>query len=148
MGNCANCGKRLMGAVFFDVDERRRPCPDCGSLARALGRVASDHVGMTDSVSHTVVATAQVVELGSIPSEEAVGAPTIVRHPPAGPVNRPAAKSVERHLRWYTPTDEHKLWFAEVSDGAGQFLDGGVGNNLDDALLDVAEALQPRPDEL
>jgi hypothetical protein len=41
--NCAKCGRAI-------VERKRKPCPDCGSLNRAIARSADDAMTPSDQV--------------------------------------------------------------------------------------------------
>jgi hypothetical protein len=48
-----------------------------------------------------------------------------------------------RHIRWTEPTEPGGAWLVEVLDEQGHMLDGGMGDDPQDALLEVAERLLP-----
>ena len=41
--NCAKCGRTI-------VERKRKPCPDCGSLNRAINRTADDAMPLRDDL--------------------------------------------------------------------------------------------------
>lgn len=40
---CAKCGRPI-------VERKRKPCPDCGSLARVIARTADDQMAAADKL--------------------------------------------------------------------------------------------------
>jgi hypothetical protein len=65
-------------------------------------------------------------------------------------VSSPAAVAAQtqlrthgRHLRWTEPTEPGGAWMLEVFDAEGKLIDGGMGDDPEDALLEVAERLLP-----
>jgi hypothetical protein len=51
-----------------------------------------------------------------------------------------------RQLRWTEPAGPGGPWQLQVFDAEGNFIDGGMGDDLEDALLAVAERLLPSED--
>jgi hypothetical protein len=46
-------------------------------------------------------------------------------------------------VRWTEPTGPEGSWLIEVLDSEGDLIDGGMGDNVDDAILGVIERLLP-----
>lgn len=77
-----------------------------------------------------------------IPSEEAVGEPTM--RPTPTELER-IAEDVGRHIGWTRLNDG--TWLVAVYDDQNNLLDMAAGDNLDDLLLAVYEQLQPAPED-
>jgi hypothetical protein len=48
-----------------------------------------------------------------------------------------------RHLRWTELPEPSGAWMLEVLDAEGKLIDGGMGDDPEEALLEVAERLLP-----
>ena len=100
--------------------ELRQPCPDCGSVARTIELRISAAV-------ETDVATS--IE--------------VVKSPAARAAQRELLSTHARELRWTEPGGPGGPSLLQVFDAEGNFIDAGMGDDLEDALLAVAERLLP-----
>jgi hypothetical protein len=91
--------------------EAREPCPTCGATARTI-EVSASGVGASAAIAAggTVVASALT-----------------------------RLRTYEYGIRWTEPTGPEGSWLIEVLDSEGNLIDGGLGDNLDDAILGVIE---------
>jgi hypothetical protein len=117
---CGNCGRLLDERSDIPAEERLR-CPVCGSRARvftATGGVAS------------------AVAIAATPS-------TVVEDIPAN--QAPEAEALrglyQVTLEWHSL--EGGLCWLRVLNVYGEYVEGGVGDSPEDALLEVYERLIP-----
>jgi hypothetical protein len=118
---CGNCGRKLEERSDLPA-EQREPCPVCGSTARSFSVTVSAAVGVASALS-------AVAHVGSVPAAD----------------QTPEAAAIRgRHqatLDWYKLEDGH--WMLHVLNERGEVVDGGIGDNTEEALLEVYERLIP-----
>jgi hypothetical protein len=148
---CNNCGAELDEAPTL-LPEQRSPCPTCGSVSRRFdatasvtatsiiladaGTLSGDELIVTktgpDVQAHAGVATgtgtaydAEVWTTSSEPITDHLGV-------------------VRRLVTWTKLTGKPgTMWFVQVLDESGELIEGGMGDNQDDALLAIIDALRP-----
>jgi hypothetical protein len=100
----------------------RAPCPVCGSTSRAFALALGSGVYAISGMSATLV-----------PGENVPADQT------------PAADELrgvfEATLRWQTLGDN--LWMIQVLNADGEVVEGGIGDNPEEALLEVYERVIP-----
>ena len=70
---------------------------------------------------------------------------TTVSNEPAAKVEIPPPDLIDAHtfiLRWQR-TEQQGVWMVQAYDGAGKLLGMGLGDDREDALLELAEHLMP-----
>ena len=102
--------------------DAREPCPVCGSMARTF------HVSITAVVEVSGSVAVTHVPASEVPADET-----------------PEAEAVRGRYRatldWQTLPDG--TWLVQVFNSAGVLVDGGIGDNAEDALLELYERLIP-----
>jgi hypothetical protein len=63
--------------------------------------------------------------------------------PAAQAAERQLVRAYECGLRWTEPTEQGAAWMLEVLDADGTVIDSGMGDDPEEALLEVAERLLP-----
>jgi DNA-directed RNA polymerase subunit RPC12/RpoP len=122
---CANCGRELDGSEENVPLEQRKPCPVCGSTARAFDKVIAIEVQVASAVA---VAAAPRVHVERTPADERDEAKTL-------------RGRYDVSLSW--DRLEGDLWLLHVYNVDGDLVEGGIGDNPEDALLEVYERLIP-----
>lgn len=121
---CGNCGRELAEASDVLADQRE-PCPVCGSTVREFQKSG----GSLTAPSVSTVASARRIQVASAPANQ-----------------RPEAETLRGRYRvtldWYE-LEGKGLWLLQVLNENGELVDGGVGDNSEDALLEVYERLVP-----
>jgi len=123
---CGNCGREL--DVPSDVaPDQREACPVCGSKIREFrdSGTVSIHISAPQA---SAVASAPSAEVKDVRADRTPEADTI-------------RGSYEATLQWHVL--EGGLWWLQVLNKNGEIIDGGVGDNTEDALLEVYERLIP-----
>jgi hypothetical protein len=121
---CGNCGRKLEERSDL-TPEQREPCPICGSTTRTFAVTASAAVG----VAAAGIATA-VVE--NVPAEEL-------------PLAAEIRGRYQATLQWFALENGH--WLLHVLNDRGEVVEGGIGDDPEEALLEVYERLIPPPSE-
>jgi hypothetical protein len=142
---CGSCNV-LLAEPSDLVAEKRRPCPECGSLVRTF------EVGLT-AIAATVAINSRGDVTVSPPAAEArasTGVPGVRVEVGAG-AGTPTARIEELEdagyrLSWLQ-LSPGGAWMVRVFDASGEWVDGSVQDAPADALLAVAERLLPRPGE-
>jgi hypothetical protein len=123
---CGNCGRGLDFRSDIPAKERE-PCPVCGSTVREF----------RDSGTVTVrVVVASASDVASTPGVRVEGVPAD---------QTPEAERVRGQYRatldWLNL--EGDLWMLHVLNERGEVVEGGIGDDPTDALLEVYERLVP-----
>jgi hypothetical protein len=131
---CADCGLTLDESPHIKPEDRA-PCPRCGSLGRKFLLLLEGSVHGRGTVSAEVT----VIRAGASVDEAAEIAP------PEQARERPEEGHLEVNfnVKWYVYPDG--LYLGQLYDEPGERLDGRGGDDPVDALLEVAERLQPNP---
>jgi hypothetical protein len=118
---CAQC-LTLLAEPPNTAPEKRVPCPECGALARIYAITLSARV-VTDVV------------IQPPPAEATASAPT---------AEVAVAKLADAHysLQWLRLSGGG-AWMLRVLDPEGDFRDGAISDDPQEALLAVAERLLP-----
>jgi len=93
--------------------EARQPCSNCDATARTFELSAT--AGVAVAAGGSVVVTSTQRRL----------------------------RTYGYSVRWTEPTGPDGAWMVEVFDGEGKLIGGGLGDDLEDAILGVAERLLP-----
>jgi hypothetical protein len=121
---CGNCSRLLEERSDISLDERQ-PCPVCGSTSRAFSLEASAGVYAVSGFEATLV-----------PSE-AVSADE-------APIATEIRGIFEATLRWHKLTGD--AWMVQVVNSNGEIVEGGLGDNAEEALLEIYERVIPPTD--
>jgi|SRR5687767_3664930 hypothetical protein len=123
---CRECGTKLAEPPNTPLADRQ-PCPNCGSARRQYA------IGLEAVLSVTSALWAEGVV--------ARGVNALKSDPRLTPI-----KQIGRRIVWHEPTEGSTEWLTEVYDDNDRLLGAGAGDNTEDALLDLAEHLQPPKD--
>jgi hypothetical protein len=145
---CNECGVELDEASTL-LPEQRSPCPSCGSLARRFEKTlrgsffrlpGEEPVTVERTVGHDAIVMAETAKV-------AVEALLVTVHgepPPGVRVIEDHLVVAHRHVRWTQLTGKPgAVWLVEALDESGELLESGTGDNQDDALLAIIDALRP-----
>jgi hypothetical protein len=123
---CGNCGRELdFGSQSADAE--RKPCPVCGSTERDFRKSGGATVGRR-------LVTASV----AIPIESLRGVKTTRSTTERAAAIRGRYRAT---LQWHRLEDG--LWLLQVLNEDGDVVEGGIGDDPDEALLEVYERLVP-----
>ena len=122
VSQCAECKATLAEPPDVPAD-KRKPCPECGSTRRVI----SASGGLVVGVNITVGAPAATASAGT-------GSPTVSIGE--------ALENAGFDLQWLR-LSEGGAWLVRVFDRRGDFIDGAMADNPEDALLSVADRLLP-----
>jgi hypothetical protein len=118
---CGNCGRQLDERTDLPVEERQ-PCPVCGSTARSFSVTVTAAVGVASVMG-------AVAHVGNVPAAD----------------QTPEAEAIRGRYRatldWYKLEDGH--WMLHVLNERGEVVEGGIGDDTEEALLEVYERLIP-----
>jgi hypothetical protein len=117
--SCANCQTSLDEPSDVPA-EQREPCPVCGSTGRVFE--------LSGAIVVTSRMAAEAIRVDTSPADETVEAQTI-RH------------QYRATLEWFQL--EGGLWMLHVVSENGELIEGGIGDNPEDAVLEVYERLIP-----
>jgi hypothetical protein len=125
---CGNCG-RVLDETPSLPPEQRQPCPVCGSTKRSVNVVVSAAVGVAAAINATSFITA-----------------TPKTHVPTTSADQtPEAMTIRGRYR--ATLDWFELgggfWLLHVLNKRGDVVEGGIGDDPEEALLEVYERLTP-----
>jgi hypothetical protein len=124
---CRKCGLKL--DVRSDVPaEQREPCPVCGSTVREFRDSGTVEIRVTGGASATVIAAAPKTHVDDVEADRSTEADAVRGH-------------YRATLDWVTLTNG--VWMVQVLNESGEVVEGGLGDNAEDALLGVYERLIP-----
>lgn len=140
---CGQCGHELRDEPHLPV-EKRGACPQCGSVARRFDVLLKGHLHGSGSVSGEL----------TVHPPKIVGVGTAVEEDEAQPVLPPLHSADPEVIRRFELFARRIVWrdlgngvyLVEVRDESEKPIAGGIGDNKDDVILELAEDLQP-PDE-
>jgi len=122
---CGNC-KTVLAEPSDTPPEQRIPCPNCGSKVRQFEK----------NLTATVVASADVMTVGTRAEARAEGIP--------GAARIDQLEDAGFDVQWIR-LSEGGPWMVRVFDRQGNYIEGSVQHDPQDALLAVSERLLPPP---
>jgi hypothetical protein len=123
------------------VESGRPPCPTCGATERTYAlTVHAGGITWAGGEMNVTVGPATVEARASVPAPTMPVADTSRRR-----LEELATYTSARWILWYDPNELGEV-FCEVRDENDNVLGVNVGSDLDDAILNLADALKPPED--
>ena len=124
---CGNCGRELDERSDTPA-EKREKCPVCGSIDRVVTKSGSSSTVRVTAASATAVAAAPKINVETVEADQSSEAEKI-------------RGRFRATLDWYSLGDG--LWMLNVLNERGDVVEGGVGDDPEQALLEVYERVLP-----